>query len=78
MTPNQQAAVQAVLTQYGGVTLTAQQIATIGPLVDARNDVGVAAALSTGLTVPGSVSVPVFVAWAASSGLLGAIEAAAA
>ena len=74
----QQAAVQAVYTAAGGATLTAAQVTAIGPMVDARNDAGIASCLSTGLTVQGSVSVPTFVAWAASTGLLGVIEAAAA
>ena len=78
MTPNQQSAVQAVYSAAGGAALTAAQITAIGPLVDTRQDMQLASYLSTGLTVQGSVTVPVFVAWAASTGLLSAIETAAA
>lgn len=74
MTPSQQSAVQAVYTAHGGGTLTAQQITDIGPMVDARNDAGVAIYLSNGLTVAGSVSPANFLAWAVGQKLRGVIE----
>ena len=78
MDATQQAAVQAVYTAAGGAALTAAQIAAIGPMVDAGQYTQIADYLSTGLTVQGSVTVPTFLAWAASTGLLAAIEEAAA
>lgn len=46
MTPQQKAALEALLED----TMTAEQEAEIGPLVDLRNDTAVAAALSAGRT----------------------------
>ena len=70
MTPAQQTALQ---TLYGA-TFTAQQIADLAPLVDARNDAGVAAYLSTGRTVQGSVPIGMFLGWAAAVGMRAVIE----
>ena len=77
MSPAQQAAVQAVFTQYGGGTLTDAQVAAIGALVDARNDVAAAATLSFGLTTQGTVSTGVLLGWLADTGLLAKVSDAA-
>ena len=73
MTPTQQTA----LSNLYGKPFSAQQVADLAPMVAARNDVAVAAYLSNGRTVQGSVSISAFLNWSASTGIRAVIEDAA-
>ena len=73
MTPTQQTAIEAIY----GKPLTAQQVTDLSPLVQARNDTAIAAYLSTGRTVQGSVPISNFLGWAAKTGMRAVIEDAA-
>lgn len=65
----------AALAALAGRALTSAEVT----LAEARQDNALAASISATLKpVVGSVSVPVFLAWCASTGLLGAITATAA
>ena len=70
MTPSQQTALEALY----GESLTAQQVIDLSPLVDARNDAGIATYLSAGRTVQGSVPIGMFLGWAAAVGMRSVIE----
>jgi len=73
MIPSQQSALEALY----GKTFTAQQATDLSPLVDTRNDAGVAAYLSAGRTVQASVPISSFLGWAAQTGMRSVIEDAA-
>ena len=76
MNQNQQYAIQALYTQYGGGTLSTNDWAVIGPLVDSRNDSGITTYLNgiTPLTTTGSVSNGTLLGWTAGTGVQEIIE----
>ena len=70
MTPAQQSALEGIV----GRPLTAGDITALDPLVEARNDAGIATYLSTGRTAVGLVPRHTFSIWCGTTGLRSAIE----